>query len=365
MAKRKLNCSSEADEKVVIDMSSDPDYVKTNQFLQDLCSEYEDGDCELGVEGTPKFLVDTGNLACNKAISGDYFGGYAGGRVTENFGDSATGKSMFFYTAAGRFQKQFGAHAYVIIDDPEDAYTAPVARKLCGVDTTRIIRLQSETVEEHFEKVLLGVIEENAKKKVEKTRDSLVERIREKDPKAKFLVVLDSLPLLSTNHELAVGNARDDMARAKVIRKNFRMARKIISDYDVCYLVANHVYESTNAMPGLPPKRKAPGGKMVEFIATTRNDLKVIQRIEHTVKGEKIEFGVACELYVQKNRLTFPHQKALYTVLYATGIDRYSGLTESLLRDGIIDDPEVGKAIKTDEQLRELLAAHKAKGNTV
>jgi recombination protein RecA len=327
----------------------------SKDFLNTVADQFGD-DIEIGKDDNIKNWVDTGNYALNRIISGDYLKGYPCGKITELFGEPSTGKSFFIYKAIANFQQQFGKDAACVLDDTEDSFMTDVGN-MHGVDSNRLIRVSSDTVEEHFNKMFLGIKgskeDEDGDKK--KARPGILPFILEENPSAKILLALDSVAALSTVHEKDKGFERDDMTKAKKIKAGIRMNWKFVSDNDVLYLIANHVYSVITAYV---PTKATPGGKGIPFMSSVRIELTTKQQHKN---ANGVVIGQDFDAYTRKNKIAPPFRKTTIKVNFLTGIDRMSGLADLLIEDSILHKKSGGwlyldkeKKIRESELTEEL-----------
>jgi recombination protein RecA len=300
-----------------------------------------------------KSWVDTGNYALNKIVSGDFFKGYPCGKITELFGDPSAGKSFFIYNAIANFQRRYERHAYPILDDVEDAFMANMV-EMMGVDVPRVIRRTSDTVEEHFRKMFLGTKDTKGPdgEKI-KGKSGLIPFIKEQDPEARILLALDSVAMLSTEHEKDVGFDKDDMTKAKKIRAGVRMVWDYVVDNDILYIISNHVIADIGAWG---QAKTTPGGKAIPFMSSVRVELSIRNKLK---RGEKI-IGVETEAFIKKNKIAPPFRKARIKISFDKGIDRMSGVANILVQDGFLKErsgwfetPE-GKKVREEEITEEV-----------
>ncbi len=284
---------------------------------------------EIGTDTEIRNWVNTGNYALNKVISGDYHKGMPLGRVVEIFGDPSTGKSLLIYHLLANIQKIGGI---AILDDTEDAYTKEFGQTI-GIDNDELIKLNSLTVEEHFEKVFLGWKDSKGK-----ARDSIVAMITNKEPNCPIVVALDSLALLSTKHEQEVLFEKPDMIKAKQIRAGLRMCSKIMRNANILHIISNHVIAKIGVMYG--SKKTTPGGSGVPFQASVRLDLSLGSKMKDD--NDNV-FGVESEVHVVKNKVSAPYKKCLINIQFDKGIVPESGLLDSLVNNGIIKEDEEKK----------------------
>ena len=268
--------------------------------------------------------VDTGSYALNKAISGSYQKGLPFGRVVDVFGDPSTGKSLLIYHILANVQKMGGV---AILDDTEDAYVKEFGEKI-GINNDELIILNSLTVEEHFNKIFLGWKNSKGKKKA-----SLIDMIVEEEPECPIVVALDSVALLSTEHEQNVKFEKADMTKAKKIRGGMRMVSKHMQDHNVLHLISNHVIAKIGVLFG--SKKTTPGGSGIPFQASVRIDLSLGKKIlDKKIETKKI--GVQARVKIAKNKISAPFKETMLDIFFETGVDKYSGVLDMMVEDGVL-----------------------------
>ncbi len=139
------------------------------------------------VYGKPRGWVDTGIYALNWLISGDFNGGYPGGRITEMAGDPSTGKSLLCEMAIK--DPNLGL---IIYFDTETAIDKDFL-KFLGVDNSKILYQPIDTVEQLIrvcQEVLDTVVANNQTEK-------------------KILMIIDSIALASTEKEMDPEGGQD------------------------------------------------------------------------------------------------------------------------------------------------------------
>ena len=327
----------------------------SKDFLKDVVDQFGE-DIELGKDGKIPYWVDSGSYALNRIISGSYLKGYPGGKIVEIYGEPSTGKSYFIYTAIGNFQKQFGRDGIAVLDDTEDSFMPDFGAKL-GMDVDRAIRVSSDTVEGHFKNVFMGAKGTKATEDEEatKAKPGVIPYILDKAPGTKVLLALDSVAALSTEHEKEVMFEKDDMTKAKKIKAGLRMNYKYVSDNEVLYLISNHVYQ---VIGSYVPTKEAPGGKGIKFMSTVRIDLSATEIRDN----DRVTIGTNVSLKISKNKIAPPFGKTQIKVLFETGIDKMSGVSDLLLHDGLIARKQLGwlylhdgKKVRDSELTEEIL----------
>jgi recombination protein RecA len=186
-----------------------------------------------------------------------------------------------------------------------------------------------------------------------KKTPALIEFIKEKDPEARILLALDSVAMLSTEHEKDVGFEKDDMTKAKKIRAGVRMVWDYIVENDILYIISNHVISDIGAWG---QAKTTPGGKAIPFMSSVRIELSIRNKLK---RGDKI-IGVETEAYVKKNKIAPPFRKARIKISFDKGIDRMSGVADILVQDGFLKErsgwfetPE-GKKVREEEITEEV-----------
>lgn len=295
---------------------------------------------ELGTSAEVKMWLPTGNYALNKVISGSYKRGVPFGRVIDIFGDPSTGKSLLIYHMIAHIQKMGGV---AILDDTEDAYTKSFGECI-GIDNDSLIRLSSLTVEEHFGKCFLGWKQPSSGK----DKLPLVQLILDEDPNCPILVALDSLALLSTDHERDSPMETPDMSKAKMIRKGLRKSSDIMSKGNIIHVISNHVTAKIGVMFG--KKTTTPGGSGVPFQASVRLELSSAGKVKD---DDKNVTSVKSGVHVSKNKIGMPFKNTEIEIFFDRGMDPYSGLLESLELEGIVKPGEKrGEMLYGDKSFR-------------
>ena len=203
----------------------------------------------------------------------------------------------------------------MIIDDTEGCYMEPYAAKL-GVDIKRVIPLDSDTVEEHFRRVL----------------ELLTQTRAVVGPDVPILIALDSLALLRTEHEADTDIDKRDLTKASIVRKGMRQLRVAMRrDGHTCYVVANHVI--ANIGDRYRP-RTTPGGKAVPFQSSVRIELLLSNKVVE--EKTKRVLGVETIAKVVKNKIIEPFRQCRLRVMYRTGLVRDFNLYDTAKLAGVV-----------------------------
>lgn len=272
----------------------------------------------LGSFTKTRSAVDSGCYALNWIMTGyPLSGGYPGGRVVEIFGEASTGKSLLIYHALANVIRAGG---YGILDDTEACYS-PYFGELLGIDHSRLIILESITVEDHFA-----------------ATEKLLEKLREKiGPEKPILIALDSLATLTTIHEKKVGFEKPSMTRAKTVKLAMRLLRPVLAkDQMTSYLIANHVIANIG---NVYQPTTTPGGGGVKFQSSVRIDLQFRGKLREGGGKDGLVIGEKVCAKAVKNKMTSPFKECIleiYTEGDKLGVVRESGLFEAAKVAGVV-----------------------------
>ena len=249
--------------------------------------------------------IPTGNYLLNAQISGSLFGGVPNTRSFGVMGDPGTGKSFFCLNVVREAQK-IGYH--VIYCDTEGAIDKSSAIKF-GIDSTNIRYQPIQTVSQ-FQTFVSNVLD-------------LVKKAKAKGDNPKILIVLDSLGMLSTDKELADAmkghNAADMGAKAKELRKLFRVITLDLTAAKIPLICTNHVY----AGGGYLPTKESSGGDGPIFAMSVVAFLSTAQLKD----GAGTKTGIICTSTLKKSRFTIPEQIKFH-ISFSHGMNPYVGLQD-------------------------------------
>lgn len=273
--------------------------------------------------------IPTGNYLLNAQISGSLFGGVPNTRSFGLMGDPGTGKSFVCLNVVREAQKK-GYN--VIYCDTEGAIDKSSAVKF-GIDSTNIRYQPIQTVSQ-FQTFSSNLID-------------LVKKARAKGESPKILLILDSLGMLSTDKELADAmkghNAADMGAKAKELRKLFRVITLDLTAAKIPLICTNHVY----AGGGYVPTKESSGGDGPIFAMSVVAFLSKAQLKD----GSGTKTGIVVTSNLKKSRFTIPEQVKFH-ISFSHGMNPYVGLQDYVSWEacGIergkfeeVKNPETGK----------------------
>lgn len=250
--------------------------------------------------------IPTGNYLLNAQLSGTLFGGIPNTRSLGLMGDPGTGKSFVCLNVAREAQKK----GYdVIYCDTEGAIDKSSAIKF-GIDPDKVRYQPIKTVTE-FQTFVTNLLE-------------LVKKARERGNQPKILLVLDSLGMLSTDKELndAISgkNAADMGAKAKELRKLFRVITLDLTAAKIPLVCTNHVY----AGGGFFPTKESSGGDGPIFAMSVISFLSKAQLKEG---NSTTKTGIIVTSNLKKSRFTVP-EPVKFHISFANGMNPYVGLQD-------------------------------------
>jgi RecA/RadA recombinase len=250
--------------------------------------------------------IPTGNYLLNAQLSGSLFGGIPNTRSLGLMGDPGTGKSFVCLNVAREAQKK----GYdVIYCDTEGAIDKSSAIKF-GIDANKVRYQPIKTVTE-FQTFVTNLL-------------ALVKKAKDNGATPKILLIVDSLGMLSTDKELndaVTGkNAADMGAKAKELRKLFRVITLDLTAARIPLICTNHVY----AGGGFFPTKESSGGDGPIFAMSVISFLSKAQLKEG---NSSTKTGIIVTSNLKKSRFTIP-EPVKFHISFANGMNPYVGLQD-------------------------------------
>lgn len=250
--------------------------------------------------------IPTGNYLLNAQLSGSLFGGIPNTRSLGLMGDPGTGKSFVCLNVVREAQKK----GYdVMYCDTEGAIDKSTAINF-GINTDKIRYQPIKTVTE-FQTFVSNLL-------------ALVKKAKENGASPKILLILDSLGMLSTDKELndaMIGkNAADMGAKAKELRKLFRVITLDLTAARIPLICTNHVYTGG----GFMPTKESSGGDGPIFAMSVVSFLSKAQLKEN---GSATKTGIIVTSNLKKSRFTIP-EPIKFHISFANGMNSYVGLQD-------------------------------------
>lgn len=175
-------------------------------------------------------FIDTGSYILNALLSGSLMGGIAKNKITALAAPESCGKTFIALSVVNNFLKD-NPEGMCVYFDTESAITKTLLESK-GIDTKRVVVVNVVTIEE-FRSKALQIVDIYSKKP--------------EDERKPLILVLDSLGMLSTNHEIGTaldGKDTRDMSKAQLTKGAFRMLTSKLGEVGVPMIVNNHLYKT-------------------------------------------------------------------------------------------------------------------------
>ena len=269
--------------------------------------------------------ISTGSSILDLAISNRPHGGLPVGKMVEFNGLEGTGKSLVSAHVVADTQKKGGI---AVVIDTENA-AAPEFWKSLGVDLSKLLYVQCETVEDIFEKMeqMIGIVRKSNKDRI-------------------LTIIVDSVAAASTKVELESDHGKDGYATGKsiIISKAMRKITTMIGRQKVLTVFTNQLRQNLNAM-AFGDKYVVSGGKSLAYHCSVRVRLNNTGKLK---KGEEV-IGNECKAVVVKNRMGPPQRQASFDIYFDSGIADYGSWIKVLKENNLIKQGGAYYTYKKDD----------------
>ena len=269
--------------------------------------------------------ISTGSSILDLAISNRPHGGLPVGKMVEFNGLEGTGKSLVSAHVVADTQKKGGI---AVVIDTENA-AAPEFWKSLGVDLSKLLYVQCETVEDIFEKMeqMIGIVRKSNKDRI-------------------LTIIVDSVAAASTKVELESDHGKDGFATGKsiIISKAMRKITNMIGKQKVLTVFTNQLRQNLNAM-AFGDKHVVSGGKSLAYHCSVRVRLNNTGKLK---KGEEV-IGNECKAVVVKNRMGPPQRQASFDIYFDSGIADYGSWIKVLKENNLIKQGGAYYTYKKDD----------------
>ena len=269
--------------------------------------------------------ISTGSSILDLAISNRPHGGLPVGKMVEFNGLEGTGKSLVSAHVVADTQKKGGI---AVVIDTENA-AAPEFWKSLGVDLSKLLYVQCETVEDIFEKMeqMIGIVRKSNKDRI-------------------LTIIVDSVAAASTKVELESDHGKDGFATGKsiIISKAMRKITNMIGKQKVLTVFTNQLRQNLNAM-AFGDKYVVSGGKSLAYHCSVRVRLNNTGKLK---KGEEV-IGNECKAVVVKNRMGPPQRQASFDIYFDSGIADYGSWIKVFKENNLIKQGGAYYTYKKDD----------------
>ena len=197
---------------------------------------------------------------------------------------------------------------------------------------------------------------------VEQLKFDMTRRLDEIEKGDRIFVMIDSIGNLASKKEVEDAlNEKSvaDMSRAKQLKSLFRIVTPKLTTKDIPCVAINHIYQEI----GLFPKNIVSGGTGIYYSA---NQIFIITKSQE--KDGTDLAGFKFTINIEKSRYVKEKSKLPFTVMFDTGIQKYSSLFDLALESGLLTkastgwyntvDLETGEINPTKRRAKEIEADH-------
>jgi len=269
--------------------------------------------------------ISTGSSMLDLAISNRPHGGLPVGRMVEFNGLEGTGKSLVSAHVVAETQKKGGI---AVLIDTENA-GSPDFWKSLGVDLTKMLYVQCETVEDIFEQM-----------------ERMITIVRKSNKDRILTIIVDSVAAASTKVELESDHGKDGFATGKsiIISKAMRKITNMIGKQKVLTIFTNQLRQNLNAM-AFGDKYVVSGGKALAYHCSVRVRLNNSGKLK---KGTDV-IGNECKAVVVKNRMGPPQRTAIFEIYFDSGIADYSSWIKVMKENSLVKQGGAYYTYKKDD----------------
>jgi recombination protein RecA len=225
-------------------------------------------------------------------------GGFPGNQWNELIGESSHGKTAVALKTIAANQKLNPDHTTVWVAAEQ---WVPEYAEMCGVDTSKIIVIETNIMEEAYDAVIAFA-----------------------ESKAVDAIVIDSLPALSPSPEMEKNMDEMTVGRGALLTNKFfrvvgsAIKRSLVEDErPVLGLVINQYRMKIGVMHGDP--RTTPGGEGKNYAFFTRSEVRRDEWIEAGTGNDKKRVGQTIKIRTLKNKTAPPQRVAFFDFYFDKG----------------------------------------------
>jgi len=307
MAKKSNNGGASSDKDELIDLLQS-ELNKANKDGGKIAYRLDEQDSPADVTD----WISTGSSMLDLAISNRPHGGLPVGKMVEFNGLEGTGKSLLAAHVVADTQKKKGL---AVVIDTENA-AAPDFWKSLGVDLSKLLYVQCETVEDIFDQM-----------------ERMIAIVRKSNKDRILTIIVDSVAAASTKAEQESEHGKDGYATGKsiIISKAMRKITTMLGKQKVLIVYTNQLRQNLKAMAFSDPYIVS-GGKALAYHCSVRVRLNNAGKLK---KGDEV-IGNECKAVVVKNRMGPPQRITNFDIYFDSGIADYSSWIKVLKDNNIL-----------------------------
>lgn len=280
----------------------------------------------------PTHWFSTGNFALNKSLSGSYLRGIPIGRVTVFAGESGSGKS---FLAGNAIREAQADGAFILVIDSENA-----------MDQGFLVALGADVSPDRLQYVGVVTIQDVTAVLSEFITGYEKEYGKDNLDAPKVLIVIDSLDMLLTdseNEKFEKGDQTGDMGqRTKLIKHLLRTIVSRISRLQIGCIATHQVYMNQDITNGQ--------GKYVVNNAVRYSASQIALISKLNLKDDSEIVGIRMRVDTYKSRFAKLGTRVEIQVPYTKGMDRYDGVLDDLVKEGVVEQGGAWYTLKLDGQ---------------
>jgi len=318
MAKKSNNGGASSDKDELIDLLQS-ELNKANKDGGKIAYRLDEQDSPADVTD----WISTGSSMLDLAISNRPHGCLPVGKMVEFNGLEGTGKSLLAAHVVADTQKKKGL---AVVIDTENA-AAPDFWKSLGVDLSKLLYVQCETVEDIFDQM-----------------ERMIAIVRKSNKDRILTIIVDSVAAASTKAEQESEHGKDGYATGKsiIISKAMRKITTMLGKQKVLIVYTNQLRQNLKAMAFSDPYIVS-GGKALAYHCSVRVRLNNAGKLK---KGDEV-IGNECKAVVVKNRMGPPQRITNFDIYFDSGIADYSSWIKVLKDNNILKQGKQGGAYYT------------------
>ena len=291
--------------------------------------------------------VSSGNIAVNIALSGHPSYGLPFGRIINFEGESDTGKSLLAATLMREAQTKYTSDFRGLYIDTER-----------GIDLARMTQMgmfvkrkpknpnnpdpskNEDTTGDPRAGTFRPIQTTNLTELCEKILPPFFNAAKA-NPNMRFILCVDSVSMLVTDHERTADFQTRDMARAQELRKFMRLINDAFCPNLMIFLIHHqsdvirtNMYEKLN--DNRDSKKTISGGKAMKYVPDVRIEVAYGKQETRGNGDKKQVVGQTCRVHVKKTRLYRPMITAEPVIDHSCGFTRLGGLFDQLLQLNIV-----------------------------